>query len=316
MPAADHRYRKISTEIWNDAKFRSLTDDGQTIFTFLLTHPSMTSIGAMRCTMRGLASEKISRDNPEGWSDERWRAAVDPILDLGMIEFDASAGCLVVPKFIKHNLPVNPNMVKSWGPMAREVPECDLLTIQLQRARYALVEKGKDSCLSTFDTLFPAIRALGEPPPPRGGSHPAAPVVPLEAPLEPEVPPIEPDGDRAVVPQEGVPGDELPGNPKMRLVFLFARNPVWRAGIPEGDRKTLADFVLEKGRELGFPGERVRDLVTRLHVWAEGNPQKARKKDWKRFFVNALKSEPSPGTSGAAVFREGSDQLEGLVYGE
>ncbi len=43
------RYRKVETRIWNDATFRSLSDDGKLLFLFVLTHPSQTSLGAMRC---------------------------------------------------------------------------------------------------------------------------------------------------------------------------------------------------------------------------------------------------------------------------
>ncbi len=61
---AKHRYRKVSTQIWNDEKFRGMSDDGQMVFLFLLTHPHMTSLGAMRATIPGLAAEK-------GWTTER-----------------------------------------------------------------------------------------------------------------------------------------------------------------------------------------------------------------------------------------------------
>lgn len=45
------RYRKIDSRIWNDAKFRELSDNGKLVFLMLLTHPSMTSLGAMRATV-------------------------------------------------------------------------------------------------------------------------------------------------------------------------------------------------------------------------------------------------------------------------
>ena len=51
------RYRKIDPRIWNDKKFRSLSDRAKLLFFMLLTHPSMTALGAMRATLPGLASE-------------------------------------------------------------------------------------------------------------------------------------------------------------------------------------------------------------------------------------------------------------------
>jgi len=51
------RYRKVDPRIWNDAKFRSLDDQGKLAFFFLLTHPHMTAIGAMRASIPGLSPQ-------------------------------------------------------------------------------------------------------------------------------------------------------------------------------------------------------------------------------------------------------------------
>jgi hypothetical protein len=51
------RYRKIDPRIWNDQKFRELSDDAKIVFFLLLTHPHMTALGAMRATVAGLAAE-------------------------------------------------------------------------------------------------------------------------------------------------------------------------------------------------------------------------------------------------------------------
>lgn len=42
------KYRKISPCIWNDAKVRELSDKGKLALLFLLTHPHMTPLGAIR----------------------------------------------------------------------------------------------------------------------------------------------------------------------------------------------------------------------------------------------------------------------------
>ncbi len=51
------RYRKVDPKIWNDEKFRALSDDGKLAFFMLLTHPHMTAVGAMRAMPSGMASE-------------------------------------------------------------------------------------------------------------------------------------------------------------------------------------------------------------------------------------------------------------------
>ena len=62
-------YRKVSTRIWNDERFMSLPDTSKFVFLFLLTHPNMTSIGAMRGTIPGLAAEL-------SWPEKDFRAAL------------------------------------------------------------------------------------------------------------------------------------------------------------------------------------------------------------------------------------------------
>lgn len=59
-------YRKIDTRVWNDQKFNELTDNGKLVFFLLLTHPYLTSIGAMRASLPGLACEL-------GWPLEKLR---------------------------------------------------------------------------------------------------------------------------------------------------------------------------------------------------------------------------------------------------
>ena len=58
------RYRKVEVRIWNDEKFRRLSDDGKLLFFALLTHPNLTGIGAMKASRSGLAEEL-------GWTPER-----------------------------------------------------------------------------------------------------------------------------------------------------------------------------------------------------------------------------------------------------
>ena len=50
-------YRKVETLIWNDRKFNALSSDGKLVFLFLLTHPNLTVLGAMRSSVMGLAGE-------------------------------------------------------------------------------------------------------------------------------------------------------------------------------------------------------------------------------------------------------------------
>ncbi len=67
------KYRKIDPRIWNDEKFRNLSDKGKLVFLFVLTHPHMTSLGGMRTTLNGLAQEL-------GWSYDSFLKAFREVL--------------------------------------------------------------------------------------------------------------------------------------------------------------------------------------------------------------------------------------------
>lgn len=113
------RYRKIDQRIWNDEKFRSLGDPAKLLFFMLLTHPSMTMLGAMRTTTSGLAEEL-------DWTVEAFRDAFKEVLLKGMAEHDAKAHLVALPNFLRYNKPESPNVVKSWGTALDLLPECAL----------------------------------------------------------------------------------------------------------------------------------------------------------------------------------------------
>lgn len=62
------KYRKVDPRIWNDGKFMDLSDSGKLALFFVLTHPNMTAVGAMRHTIPGLAAEL-------GWTSEAFAKA-------------------------------------------------------------------------------------------------------------------------------------------------------------------------------------------------------------------------------------------------
>ena len=122
------RYRKIDARIWNDAKFRSLSDRAKLAFFFLLTHPHMTSLGAMRATVSGLASEM-------NWTEKAFREAFAEALAKGMAKHDESACFVCLPNFIRYNQPESPNVVKSWIACLDLIPECESKVVLLQQVK-------------------------------------------------------------------------------------------------------------------------------------------------------------------------------------
>lgn len=113
------KHRSINTRIWNDRKFKDLSDDGKLLFFFLLTNPHMTPMGAMRHSKSGMAEEL-------GWSYDRCGSAFQELQDREMVEYDSEAFFLLVPNFIKYNAPQSINHAKAWGKYFDDLPECDL----------------------------------------------------------------------------------------------------------------------------------------------------------------------------------------------
>jgi hypothetical protein len=130
------RFRCVEVVIWNDERFRRFSDAGKLSFLFLLTHPSMTALGAMRATIDGLAAELQ-------WSGRRLRAALRPAIERGMVVVDEGASFLRLRRFLRYNAPKNPNQVRAWRSAAQLIPECQAKTDLLRDAFAAVSELGE-----------------------------------------------------------------------------------------------------------------------------------------------------------------------------
>lgn len=130
------RFRKVSPVIWNDARFRALSDDGKLGFLFLLTHPTMTALGAMRATVAGLTAEL-------GWPARRLRNALAPAIAEKMIVIDETASFIRLQNFLRYNGPENPNQVRGWSAAADLIPECSGKVELLADARSIVTELGE-----------------------------------------------------------------------------------------------------------------------------------------------------------------------------
>jgi hypothetical protein len=119
MALSEKRYRKVTTGVWNDKHFRKLSDRAQLLFFFILTHPHMTALGAMRASLPGLAAEK-------GWSEKDFREAFEEVLEKPFVKHDEEASFIWLPNFLKHNPPESPNVVRAWAKALDQLPECDL----------------------------------------------------------------------------------------------------------------------------------------------------------------------------------------------
>lgn len=141
------RYRKVDPRIWNDDKFRGLSNRGKLVFFMLLTHPHMTALGAMRATPGGLAEEL-------NWEPQAFREVFAEVLAVGMAEHDQKACLIALPNFLRYNPPESPNVVKAWVSALDLLPECELKTAVLQRAgefTRTLTKGFADAFIEAFD---------------------------------------------------------------------------------------------------------------------------------------------------------------------
>lgn len=151
------RYRKVDPKIWNDSKFRPLSNDGKLAFFALLTHPHMTSIGAMRGTIPGLAAEL-------GWTADAMRDAIRHAIRLGMVDTNEDASYIGLPNFLKYNEPEGPNsVIKAWPAALELIPECHEKRQLAARCKEYLDKRGPsflgktDTC-ELFDAIHDAMR--------------------------------------------------------------------------------------------------------------------------------------------------------------
>jgi hypothetical protein len=148
------RYRKVDPRIWNDAKFCALSNTGKLIFFYLLTHPNMTALGAMRGTVAGLAEEL-------GEDVETFRENLAQMVAFGMVEHDAKARYIGLPKFLNYNPPAAPNTIKAWAASLDLIPECASKVTLLQRCQ-AFAEQCGESWAKAFKEAFAKALAAAE----------------------------------------------------------------------------------------------------------------------------------------------------------
>src|SRR5262249_40015399 len=114
---------------------------------FLLTHPSLTALGAMRATLEGLAAEKK-------WPCDRFLSAFNEIESGQMVQYDPDSFFLWFPNFLKHNRPESGNVVLSWRKIIDILPECQLRTELLEHARALITREFTKAFQEAFDKAF------------------------------------------------------------------------------------------------------------------------------------------------------------------
>lgn len=229
------KYRKISPKIWNDAKFRTLSDNAKLVFFMLLTHPQTSAIGTLRAFPQGLAPEM-------GWSEEAFRAAFNEAFHKGMVRSSEKDGLIWLPNFMKHNAPESPNVLKSWAGALDECPECSLKD-EIFHSVQGFAQSLSKAFAAAFSQAF----------------CPALPNQEQEQEQE-EAPPVPPAGD-GVYPDRGRATRFVPPQvPEVAAYCAERGNDV--------DARAFCDFYASKGWRVGRSP--MKDWRAAVRTWENG----------------------------------------------
>ena len=117
------RYRKVSTCVWGDEKFRALTAPkpcGQFLWFKLLTGEHTSPIPGLSLAGEAGLAESLR------WPLTAFRKCWREVADQGMGEADWTARVVFLPNAIEYNEPESPSVVKGWVNILGEIPECAL----------------------------------------------------------------------------------------------------------------------------------------------------------------------------------------------
>ncbi len=140
------RYAKVDRRIWNDERFRGLSERGKLVFLFLLTHPSIDNVGRHARDIAGLAAEL---ELPA----KAFQEAFGEALSKAIVKHDLGASFIWLPNFLKYNKPESPNVVRSWPDAFDLIPECGLkgeLYVQLKAFIKGLSEGFREAFAQAF----------------------------------------------------------------------------------------------------------------------------------------------------------------------
>lgn len=141
-------YRKLDVAIWNDDKFSTLKIPGKLAFLFLMSHPNMTGIGAMRATLPGLAAEL-------GVSQKDFAEVFKSNLAI----FSAEESCVFIPNFIKYQGCESLNVLKSWVNQIQFIPHGKTKDLALAYL-YEFVQGKSEAFRLAYDEAY--MKAYGQ----------------------------------------------------------------------------------------------------------------------------------------------------------
>ncbi len=121
--SAEGIYRRISVRMYGDIRFMRLSPvlpSGQALWIYAITGPHTGPIPGVFVAGRAALAEALN------WDAEPFAKAFREVLAEGLAEFDERTRLWFIPNAVRHNMPPNPNVVKSWRTTWLQLPECAL----------------------------------------------------------------------------------------------------------------------------------------------------------------------------------------------
>jgi hypothetical protein len=147
------QYRKVSTQIYADARFAALSSpkaNGKTLWLYLLTGPHTTNIPGLFAVSRETLASNL------GWSVKDvtriWKEfeAVDEGHEYRMVMADWSKNLVFVPKAVAHNGVGSFNAVQGWRAQWNNLVECELKLEAWEAILAGFQAAGNDECAAAF----------------------------------------------------------------------------------------------------------------------------------------------------------------------
>ena len=120
------RYQKIHSQIWQDEKFITLSQDAKYLFLYILTSPHSNSIG-----LYVLPKQYILADLE--WDMKRLAKPFKELLDKEIILYDETVKIICIKNQLKHNPLENENQTKSIAKIISTLPKSSIYSNILEQ---------------------------------------------------------------------------------------------------------------------------------------------------------------------------------------
>lgn len=152
-------YKSIDRKMWGDEKFKKLTPappNAQTLWIYLMTGDHITSLPGIFVAGEMMLSEAL------GWNLKGFRKAFSEVFRQGMVKADWKSRLVYLPNAKIYDSPANPNVVKHWGKLFEDLPECPLKS-QIYQDLKSFIEPFSKGFHEAFEESFRKGLANPEP---------------------------------------------------------------------------------------------------------------------------------------------------------